>query len=70
MDFASVRRIIEVGRPDPPALAAQQALRVDGIPLGIEGAREECARTCAGARRNGRPELPRIERGDRGNAFE
>ena len=43
---------------------------MDGIPLGIEGAREECARTCAGARRNGRPELPRIERGDRGNAFE
>lgn len=70
MNFASVRRIIEIGRPDPPAFAAQQALGVDDIPLGIKGAREKSVRTLAGTMRNGRPELARIERGDRRDALE
>ena len=70
VNFTSVRRVIQTRRPYPPSFAAQQALGMDGIPLGIECTGQQGPRAFAGASRNGRLELTGIEGGNRRDAFE
>ena len=70
MDLSAVRCIVQVGRSDPPTFTTQKSLSVNDVPFRIKGAQEKRTRTFTGTMRNGRPELPRIERGDRRDALE